>query len=220
MTFIFSKLNRNKNSPPLLFVTDVRREFLISEITRTSAPSGMYYLLMTVAVFIASIGLMANSPAVVIGAMLVSPLMMPIFGVSLGLVRGEFPLLRNSIFSVAAGILLGIAGAWMIGKLPIFFEMTNEIIGRTTPNLLDLGVAAFAGIAGTVALIDERVSPVMPGIAIATSLVPPLCASGLCLALAEYSEAWGGVSAFLCQLSCNSFYRQRTFHYDRFHSPL
>ncbi|WP_051249779.1 DUF389 domain-containing protein [Maridesulfovibrio zosterae] len=187
---------KRKARPPLLFVSDVRREFLLTEITRTSAPSGMYYLLMVVACFIASIGLMADSPAVVIGAMLVSPLMTPIFGFSLGLVRGEFPLIRDSLFSVVAGILLGIGGAFLIGCFPVFFEITNEIAARTEPNLLDLGVAAFAGIAGTVALIDERVSPVMPGIAIATSLVPPLCASGLCLALQQYSNAWGSFLLF------------------------
>ncbi|WP_432737478.1 DUF389 domain-containing protein [Maridesulfovibrio sp. FT414] len=194
MSLLFRRKDRVRT--PLLFVTDVRREFLTTDITRNSAPSGMYYLLMSVAVFIASIGLMANSPAVVIGAMLVSPLMTPIFGFSLGLVRGEFPLIRDSIFSVCAGILLGICGAYLIGSCPIFFEITNEILARTTPNLLDLGVAAFAGIAGTVALIDEKVSPVMPGIAIATSLVPPLCASGLCLALGQYSEAWGAFLLF------------------------
>ncbi|WP_163352118.1 DUF389 domain-containing protein [Desulfovibrio sp. JC010] len=187
---------KRKNKPPLLFVSDVRREFLISEITRNSVPNGMYYLLMAIAAFIASIGLTADSPAVVIGAMLVSPLMTPIFGLSLGLVRGEVSLIRDSLFSVTAGILIGILGGMLIGNFPIFFELTHEIISRTKPNLLDLGVAAFAGIAGTVALIDERVSPVMPGIAIATSLVPPLCASGLCIALQDYNGGWGAFLLF------------------------
>ncbi|SDK35817.1 uncharacterized hydrophobic domain-containing protein [Maridesulfovibrio ferrireducens] len=196
MGFFFIRKPRTKAKVPLLFVSDARREFLITDITRNSVASGMYYLLMVVAAFIASIGLMANSPAVVIGAMLVSPLMMPIFGVSLGLVRGEFPLIRDSVFSVTAGILLGVGGAFLIGCFPIFFEITNEIITRTKPNLLDLGVAAFAGIAGTVALIDEKVSPVMPGIAIATALMPPLCTSGLCLALHQYTNAWGAFLLF------------------------
>ncbi|HAS89328.1 MAG TPA: hypothetical protein DCS48_08485 [Desulfovibrio sp.] len=187
---------KKTNKPPLLFVTDVRREFLIADITRSSAPSGMYYLLMGVAVIIGSIGLTADSPAVVIGAMLVSPLMTPIFGLSLGLVRGEVDLIRFSIFSVTAGIIIGVVGGILIGSLPMFFELTHEVSSRTKPNLLDLGVAAFAGIAGTVALIDERVSPVMPGIAIATSLVPPLCASGLCIALHQYSDGWGAFLLF------------------------
>ncbi|NDV22927.1 DUF389 domain-containing protein [Desulfovibrio sp. JC022] len=194
MGLIFRR--KNKVKTPLLFVSDVRREFLITEITRNSIPRGMYYLLMGVAVFIASIGLTADSPAVVIGAMLVSPLMTPIFGLSLGLVRGEVDLIRDSILSVAAGIFIGILGGMLIGSLPIFFELTHEIISRTKPNLLDLGVAAFAGIAGTVALIDERVSPVMPGIAIATALVPPLCASGLCIALGQYTDGWGAFLLF------------------------
>lgn len=194
MGLIFNRGKKIKT--PLLFVSDVRREFLISEISRNSIPRGMYYLLMGVAVFIAAIGLTADSPAVVIGAMLVSPLMTPIFGLSLGLVRGEVNLIRDSLFSVTAGILIGITGGVLIGKLPIFFELTHEIASRTKPNLLDLGVAAFAGIAGTVALIDERVSPVMPGIAIATALVPPLCASGLCIALQQYADGWGAFLLF------------------------
>ncbi len=181
---------------PLLFVSDMRREFLIAEITRNSVPRGMYYLLMGVAAFIASIGLTAESPAVVIGAMLVSPLMTPIFGLALGLVRGEVSLIRASALSVTAGIIIGLLGGIAIGNFPIFYELTHEIISRTKPNLLDLGVAALAGLAGTVALIDERVSPVMPGIAIATSLMPPLCASGLCIALQHYTAGWGAFLLF------------------------
>ncbi|WP_320170544.1 DUF389 domain-containing protein [Maridesulfovibrio sp.] len=196
MAFIFRRKPRERARTPLLFVTDMRREFLITDISRNSAPHGMYYLLMSVAVFIAAFGLMADSPAVVIGAMLVSPLMTPIFGLSLGLVRGELPLIRSSMFSLVAGILLGIGGGYVIGILPVFFDVTHEIVARTTPNLLDMGVAAFAGIAGAVALIDEKVSPVMPGIAIATSLVPPLSASGLCLALGQYSDGWGAFLLF------------------------
>ncbi|MFW5837530.1 MAG: DUF389 domain-containing protein [Desulfovibrionaceae bacterium] len=166
------------------------------DILHGSTPRFFYYVLLSISALIASFGLMADSPAVVMGAMLVSPLMTPIFGVSLGLVRGNPPLLRRAAGAVLGGVALAVSVSAGIGLLPLPLELTAEMALRTSPTLLDLLVAILAGTAGCLALIDERISPVLPGIAMATALIPPLSTCGLCLAIGQYADAWGALVLF------------------------
>jgi uncharacterized hydrophobic protein (TIGR00271 family) len=180
----------------LLSVSVARKEAVRQDIIEGSVPEMRYYILLSVSVLIAAIGLIANSPAVVIGAMLISPLMTPIFGISLGLVRGNISLIRNALVVEFGGVALAIFVSYVLGILPIPLTVTPEILARLTPTLLDLGVATLAGFAGCLAIIDERISPVLPGIAMATALVPPLAASGLCLAMGSYVGAWGAFLLF------------------------
>jgi uncharacterized hydrophobic protein (TIGR00271 family) len=177
-------------------VSPERRQAVLNDIAGGSDPRLMYYVLLGASVVIAAFGLLANSPAVVIGAMLVSPLMMPIFGISVGLSRGDVRLLRAALIAEFGGVGLAVSLAFLLGKLPLSFAMTAEMVSRTSPNLLDLFVAAFAGLAGCLAMIDERVSPALPGVAISTSLTPPLATSGLCLAFGAYTGAWGAFLLF------------------------
>jgi uncharacterized hydrophobic protein (TIGR00271 family) len=146
---------------------------------------------------IASFGLIMDSTAVVIGAMLVAPLMTPILGLSLALVRGNAPLLGRAIQAVAVGTILSVALSAGFGFLMPALEATPEMLARTRPNLLDLLVAVFAGFAGAYALVDEKLSPALPGVAIATAIVPPLANSGLCLALGSFYGAAGSFLLFL-----------------------
>jgi len=177
-------------------VSPERRQAVLEDIAAGSVPRPMYYVLLGSSVVIATFGLLANSPAVVIGAMLVSPLMTPIFGISVGLSRSDIRLLRSALVAEFGGVGLVILLSFLLGNLPLSFAVTAEMLGRTSPNLLDLFVAAFAGLAGCLAMIDERVSPALPGVAIATSLTPPLATSGLCLAFGSYSGAWGAFLLF------------------------
>ncbi len=177
-------------------VSAERRKDVLDDVIDGSAPRLMYYVLLGASVVIAAFGLLANSPAVVIGAMLVSPLMTPIFGVSVGLCRGDMQLLRPALIAEFGGVALALSLAFLLGMLPFSFSVTPEMLARTSPNLLDLFVAAFAGLAGCLAMIDERVSPALPGVAISTSLTPPLAASGLCLAFGAYAGAWGAFLLF------------------------
>lgn len=166
-----------------LKITPSRRTVVIEEIIAGSQPGIRFYAMVTISTLIAGLGLVANSTAVVIGAMLVAPLMVPIFGIALALVRGDVNLLRRSILAEVMGVALSVVIAWFLGSLPLALETTPEMLARTEPNLLDLLVAVFAGFAGTYALIDERLSPALPGVAVATAIVPPLANTGLCLAL-------------------------------------
>jgi uncharacterized hydrophobic protein (TIGR00271 family) len=171
------------------FVSDLRKEQVVADIIRGSDPRFNYYLLLLLSALIAAFGLLADSPAVVIGAMLVSPLMTPIFGMSLSLITGDTRLLRSALSAELGGVILAVGAAVLVGLSPLAMEMTPEILARTSPTLLDLFVATLAGLAGGLAMIDERISPILPGIAIATSLTPPLSACGLCLAFGAYEGA-------------------------------
>ena len=185
-----------KKSGRLLSVSEERKSTVRNEVIEGSAPGPRYYVLMTIATLVAGLGLVTNSPAVIIGAMLISPLMTPIFGVSLGLVSGNGRLVQKALFGEFAGVALAILAGFALGSLPLYFKVTPEMIARTAPTLLDLGVALLAGTAGCLGIIDERISPVLPGIAIATSLVPPLAVCGLCLAMGAPQGAWGAFLLF------------------------
>ena len=205
-----SEIARPARTTPLvptssfLFVSEKRKREVLDDISQGSLPRPLYYLLLAVSAGIAAFGLIANSPAVVIGAMLVSPLMTPIFGISLALSRGDLALLRPALIAEFGGVALIIAFAFVIGVLPFSLEVTTEMLARTRPTLIDLFVATLAGLAGGLAMIDERTSPMLPGVAIATSLTPPLATSGLSLAFGAYDGSVGCLPAVLRQLPGDS----------------
>jgi len=180
-----------------LRVSRERAATVIEDVTLGSDPKFSFYALLVASSLIAAFGLIANSTAVVIGAMLVSPLMTPILGIALALVRGDGGLLRRAVLAEGVGVILAVGMAAIFGMLPLTIQATPEMLARTEPNLLDLFVAVLAGFAGTYAVIDERISPALPGVAIATAIVPPLSNCGLCLALGAYEGASGSFLLFL-----------------------
>ncbi|MBC2716575.1 MAG: TIGR00341 family protein [Desulfobacteraceae bacterium] len=175
-------------------ISPARFRVIYQEIKDGSEPGLRFYILVAVSTLIAGFGLMANSTAVVIGAMLVAPLMTPIFGMSLALIRGNSDLLGKSIRAEIAGVVASIIMGYLLGILAPVVEVTPEMLARTAPNLFDLLVAVLAGFAGSYAMVDEKISPALPGVAIATAIVPPLANCGLCFALGSYI---GGIGSFL-----------------------
>jgi uncharacterized hydrophobic protein (TIGR00271 family) len=167
------------------------------EIEEGSQPEIRFYAMVTASALIACIGLIANSTAIIIGAMLVAPLMTPIFGISLALVRGNATLLGRAMRAEIIGVILTISIASLFSFLPLAWEVTPEMLARTKPTLLDLLVAVLAGFAGAYAMVDERLSPGLPGVAIATAIVPPLANTGLCIAGGAYSAAMGSFLLFI-----------------------
>ena len=184
----------------LPYVARERRDEVLADIHQGSTPTALYYVLLGTSALIAGFGLLADSAAVVIGAMLVSPLMTPIFGISVGLTRGNSALVARGMMAVFGGALLAIFLCFLLGLLPFSLEQTEEMLARTKPTLLDLFVATLAGLAGCVALIDARISAALPGVAIATALTPPLATSGLSLAFGHYQGAWGAFLLFFANL--------------------
>jgi uncharacterized hydrophobic protein (TIGR00271 family) len=175
-------------------ITRERFEVVHNEISDGSEPAFRFYLLVAISTLIACFGLIANSTAVVIGAMLVAPLMTPIFGISLAMVRGEPELLGRAARAEIIGVVAAVSMGFILGSLVGDIDPTPEMLSRTRPNLFDLLVAVLAGFAGAFALVNEKISPALPGVAIATAIVPPLANSGLCLALGEIQ---GGIGSFL-----------------------
>ena len=142
-----------------------------------------YALELLLAAGIAALGLVLNSPAVVIGAMLVSPLMGPILATGLALAASDVYLGIKCLISIVVSILLSVLfSAFLVWILP-FHTPTAEVLARTQPNLLDLGVALFSGLAGAILVCrgggkDGGGTTALPGVAIAVALMPPLCAIG------------------------------------------
>ncbi len=184
----------------LLRVSDERKAQVIKLISDGSEPHMGYYALISAATVIASLGLVQDSGPVVIGAMLVSPLMMPIYGLSAGMAHGDTGLFFQGLKAEVGGVALAILFGMIFGILPLMTDLTPEIVARLEPNLLDLLVAVFAGLAGTWAVVDERISPVLPGVAISTAIIPPLAVCGICLSRGAYSGAQGAFLLFFANI--------------------
>jgi len=158
-----------------------------------------FWALLVLSVVIATGGVMTDSTAVVIGAMIVAPLMTPIMGVALGIVTGDLGHIRRSLLLVAAGVLVAIGLALLMGFISsvIVTEAENsQVAARTSPRTTDLIVALASGAAGAFALSREKVSDALPGVAIAISLVPPLCVVGVMLANGDPGAAGGALLLF------------------------
>ena len=147
------KLNFRINTSP------ERIKAVRKELRRGSEPHPRFYTMVAISTGIAAFGLTMNSTAVVIGAMLVAPLMTPIFGIALSLVRGDAKLLGRSVQAEIVGVLLSVGMSIGIGFVIPELNITEEMLSRTAPNLLDFLVAIFAGTAGAYAMIAERISP-------------------------------------------------------------
>ena len=177
-------------------VSRERRAVVLADIEAGSQPTLIYYGLLGISELIAGFALVIDSDATLIGANVVAPLMTPIFGIALGLARSDLRLLRTALAAELGGALVGVVLCILLGLLPFTVEVTPSLLAQTHPTLIDLIVATLAGMAGALAMIDERVSPALPGVAIATALNPPIAAIGLCLALGAYEGAWGAFVLF------------------------
>ncbi len=158
-----------------------------------AALTNAYILMNVLAATIASYGLFVNSPAVVIGAMIVAMLLGPITGVSLALVDSDLKFLGKSLFSLLVGAIVVMLTASLIGYLHTDIPITGEIMARTTPNLMDLMIALAGGAAGAYATVSPRLSVAFVGVAISTALVPPLCAASILFARGEFDLGLGAV---------------------------
>lgn len=161
-----------------------------------SDPKPSFYALVALSSVIAAFGLLLNSTAIVIGAMLIAPLMMPIFGIAMALAVGDTRMFRAAGISEIFGVILCIGLSCLIGWSSLDVGLGSEILARTKPTTYDILVAVAAGLAGAYSLLDERVNAALPGVAISTSLVPPLATCGLCLAHGRFDLALGGFLLF------------------------
>lgn len=192
---------------------------VLASVARDARLDRKYLLLITLSACIATLGLLQNSPAVVIGAMLVSPLLGPIMGMGFGLVTLDSRLIRRSLVTLAAGMVVAIIVAMLIVWISPVQDVTSELRGRTRPTLLDLGVAVVGGIAGVYAII-RKLSGVMVGVAIATALVPPLSTVGFGLATWRLDFALGASLLFLTNALAIAFAATLVARINRFGPSL
>lgn len=168
-----------------------------AEIREGVSFRGTNILILIFAILIASLGLNTNSTAVIIGAMLISPLMGPIIGIGLGVGIGDFELLKRCVrnLSIAAGFSV-IASTCYFLISPVS-ESHSELLARTSPTIYDVLIGFFGGAAGIFALASKSKGNVIPGVAIATALMPPLCTAGYGLATFQMSYFFGAFYLFL-----------------------
>ena len=159
-----------------------------------------FFILLALATAIATFGLLSNSSATIIGAMIIAPLMVPIISLAFSLVIIDFRLVSYSLVRLIFGIILTICIAFFATKIIGFKVPGSEILARTEPTLLDLGIAIASGVAGAFAKMRRSVSDAIPGVAISVALVPPLCVIGISLATRNFDLAEGAFVLFLTNL--------------------
>lgn len=162
-----------------------------------------FWVLLILSTTIATLGILADSTAVVIGAMLVAPLMTPILAVSAGIVNGWVKRVSVAFATVAGGVVVSVSVAFIVATWApqLIPPSTNsQVLSRISPTLIDMMIAVAAGAAGAYATIDRRVSSSITGVAIAVALVPPLGVVGVMLHDGSYSDASGAFLLFLTNL--------------------
>lgn len=159
-----------------------------------------YLVLILGSCIIATFGLLANSAAVIIGAMIIAPLMLPIRGLAFGAVEGNVLLFRKGLIALAVGTVLAIFLACFLGALVQLPDFGSEVLARSKPTLLDLGIAIAAGGISGYAKVQPKVSATLAGTAIAVALMPPICVIGLGLSQANWSLSLGASLLYLTNL--------------------
>lgn len=173
-----------------------REEEIIENVKKGIEFKGMNLWVLIFAIFIASIGLNVNSTAVIIGAMLISPLMGPIMGIGLGIGINDFELIKKSFKNLGISVLISVITSTLYFILTPLSDAQSELLARTTPTIWDVFIALFGGLAGIVAATRKSISNVIPGVAIATALMPPLCTAGFGLATGSLSYFFGAFYLF------------------------
>ncbi|MFT6203868.1 MAG: putative hydrophobic protein (TIGR00271 family) [Spirosomataceae bacterium] len=155
---------------------------IVEGISKNVYFRGTNLWILIFAILVASVGLNMNSTAVVIGAMLISPLMGPIIGIGLGIGIYDFDLIKKSAWNLLIAVFISVLTSTIYFWLTPLKEAQSELLGRTLPTIWDVLIAFFGGLAGIVAYTRQEKSNVIPGVAIATALMPPLCTAGFGLA--------------------------------------
>lgn len=171
---------------------DVIHEEIVKGITF----KGTNLWILFFAILVASVGLNMNSTAVIIGAMLISPLMGPINGMGYSIATYNFPLFRKSLRNYSFAVIVGLVASTAYFAISPISTAHSELLARTSPTIYDVLIALFGGLAGIVAISTRQKGNVIPGVAIATALMPPLCTAGYGLASAQFEFFFGAFYLF------------------------
>ncbi len=180
-----------------------RKQEVIDVLRPAASPGFDYFLLVVLSGSIATLGLIIDSPAVIIGAMLLAPLMSPIIAIGLASNTGDTALFRSAGSALLRGALLSIGLAALVTLLNLNLpfvsmkEIPNEVLARTHPSPIDLAIALAGGLAAAYAITQPNLGAALPGVAIATALMPPLCTIGIGVALGRWDVAGGAALLFV-----------------------
>ena len=177
-----------------------KKETVLENVVSNISFRGSNAWILACAIVVASVGLNVNSTAVIIGAMLISPLMGPIVGAGFALGTFDFPLLKKSIKNLLIATLISLVVSFLYFLLSPFKEAQSELLARTSPNIYDVLIAIFGGLVGVIAITRVDKGNPIPGVAIATALMPPLCTAGYGLAIGNLSYFAGAL--FLYIINC------------------
>ena len=189
---------------------------IVEQITNGVSFKGANLWVLIFAIFIASLGLNVNSTAVIIGAMLISPLMGPIIGMGLAIGINDFSLLRRAAKNFAIATIISILTATVYFLVTPLGEAQSELLARTSPTIYDVLIATFGGAAGILALCTKGKGNVIPGVAIATALMPPLCTAGYGLATGHILYFLGAFYLFFINtvfISLSTYVGVRLMHF-------
>ncbi|NHM07069.1 TIGR00341 family protein [Flavobacterium sp. CYK-4] len=177
-----------------------KKEKVLENIKSNISFRGSNLWILACAIVIASVGLNVNSTAVIIGAMLISPLMGPIVGAGFALAIFDFDLLKRSAKNLIIATVVSLSVASIYFLVSPFKETQSELLARTAPNIYDVLIAFFGGLVGIIALTRTEKGNPIPGVAIATALMPPLCTAGYGLATSNFSFFFGAF--YLYTINC------------------
>jgi len=173
---------------------------LQAQLESISVLSIDFIVMLVGSTVIATLGLFQNSPAVIIGAMIIAPLMRPLMGLSLAILSADILLLKRSLITLTVGTICGATISAMMGMLLNSITLTPEILVRTHPNLIDLGIAVFAGGIGAYCHTRKNLSDTIAGVAVAVALVPPLSVVGIGLSTLNWSVCSGAALLYFTNL--------------------
>jgi len=173
---------------------------VLEDVKSGTSFRGANLWVLACAIVIASVGLNVNSTAVIIGAMLISPLMGPIIGAGFGLGIFDFGLLKRSLKNLAVATVVSLLVSTVYFMLSPFKETQTELLARTSPNIYDILIAFFGGLVGVIAITRTEKGNPIPGVAIATALMPPLCTAGYGLAIGNFRFFFGAM--YLYVINC------------------
>lgn len=191
---------RNRNKWPWLLEKPVSNSHLSRRLALASVPSFGFYFLLFLSSVISTLGLLADSVAVIIGAMIIAPLMRPIITTAYAIVVANQKLLRRSILTILISTILAIATSFFTAYVLGLKSTNPEIIARANPSLIDLGIAIAAGTAGAFANSRRHIADALPGVAISVALVPPLSVIGIGMSLGRGDVTTGALVLFLTNL--------------------
>jgi len=171
-------------------------EKIHSAIEKDIVFKGTNLWILVFAIIMASVGLNMNSTAVIIGAMLISPLMGPINGMGYSIATFNFPLFRRALKNFSFAVVTGLIASTVYFTISPVSTAHSELLARTSPTIYDVLIAFFGGLAGIIAISSKLKGNVIPGVAIATALMPPLCTAGYGLATAQFAYFFGAMYLF------------------------